>query len=142
MVLVLSFWIKVSMKRSALSTKESLKRIWNKASLIFFSILFIVGTLFGVKDTYLVPYLTDDLGASSQLISNLISSCWHLLLHYLWTVINRYHALYWFNNYTVGESHGKASYIIHWGIEHHIHWDPDRVLQTCAMVSHKVNILK
>ena len=69
MVLVLSFWIKVSMKRSALSTKESLKRIWNKASLIFFSILFIVGTLFGVKDTYLVPYLTDDLGASSQLIS-------------------------------------------------------------------------
>ena len=69
MVLVLSFWLKVSMKRSALSTKESLKKIWNKASLIFFSILFVVGTLYGVKDTYLIPYLTEDLGASSQLIS-------------------------------------------------------------------------
>ena len=57
------------MKRSALSTKESLKKIWNKASLIFFSLLLIVGILFGVKDTYLVPYLTEDLGASSQLIS-------------------------------------------------------------------------
>ena len=68
-VLVLSFWLKVSMKRSGLTTKQSLKKIWNKASLIFFSILFIMGTLYGVKDTYLVPYLTDDLGASSQLIS-------------------------------------------------------------------------
>ena len=57
------------MKKSALSTKESLKKIWNKASLIFFSLLLIVGILFGVKDTYLVPYLTEDLGASSQLIS-------------------------------------------------------------------------
>ena len=68
-VLVLSFWLKVSMTKSALTTKESLKKIWNKASLLFFSILFIMGTLYGVKDTYLVPYLTDDLGASSQLIS-------------------------------------------------------------------------
>ena len=57
------------MKKSPLATGESLKKIWNKASLIFFSILFIKGIVNGVKDTYLVPYLSEDLGASSQLIS-------------------------------------------------------------------------
>ena len=68
-VCVLSLWLNVTMRKSALTTTESLKNIWNKASLIFFSLLFTWGLLYGVKDTYLVPYLSDDLGASSQLIS-------------------------------------------------------------------------
>ena len=68
-VIILSFWIQLSIKKSALTTKESLKKIWNKASLILFSFLFIMGTVIGVKDAYVVPYLTDDLGASSQMIS-------------------------------------------------------------------------
>ena len=68
-VCVLSLWLTVTMRKSALTTTESLKKIWNKASLIFFSLLFTWGLLYGVKDTYLVPYLSDDLGASSQLIS-------------------------------------------------------------------------
>ena len=68
-VCVLSLWLTVTMRKSPLTTTESLKKIWNKASLIFFSLLFTWGLLYGVKDTYLVPYLSDDLGASSQLIS-------------------------------------------------------------------------
>ena len=68
-VCVLSFWLTVTIRKSALTTTESLKKIWNKASLILFSLLFIWGVVMGVKDTYLVPYLADDLGASSQLIS-------------------------------------------------------------------------
>ena len=68
-VAILSFWIQVSIKKSALTTKESLKKIWNRASVILFSFLFIMGAVLGVKDTYVVPYLTDELGASSQLIS-------------------------------------------------------------------------
>ena len=68
-IVVLSFWLNVTMKRSAETTKESFKRIWNKASMIFFSFLFIWGIVIGVKDTYVVAYLTDELGASSQLIS-------------------------------------------------------------------------
>ena len=31
--------------------------------------VFILGVVAGVKETYAIPYLTDDLGASSQLIS-------------------------------------------------------------------------
>ena len=68
-VCVLSLWLTVTMRKSALTTTESLRKIWNKTSLIFFSLLFTWGLLYGVKDTYLVPYLSDDLGASSQLIS-------------------------------------------------------------------------
>ena len=63
------------MKRSAETTKESFKRIWNKASMIFFSFLFVMGMVIGVKDTYVVPYLTDELGASSQLISEKNAEC-------------------------------------------------------------------
>ena len=70
-VAVLSFWIRVSMRKSPLTTKESLKKIWTKAPLVLFSFLFIMGAVMGVKDTYVVPYLSDDLGASSQLISEL-----------------------------------------------------------------------
>ena len=68
-VAILSFWIQVSIKKSALTTKESLKKIWNKASLILFSNLFIMGVVMGVKDSYVLPYLKNELGASSQLIS-------------------------------------------------------------------------
>ena len=68
-VVILSFWIQVSIQKSALTTKQSLKKIWNKASLILFSFLFIMGAVIGVKDAYVVPYLTDELGASSQMIS-------------------------------------------------------------------------
>ena len=68
-VCVLSLWLNVTMRKSALTTTESLKNIWNKASLIFFSLLFTWGFLYGVRETYIVPYLSDDLGASSQLIS-------------------------------------------------------------------------
>ena len=68
-VCVLSLWLTVTMRKSALTTTESLKKIWNKASLIFFTLLFMWGLIYGVRDTYVVPYLSDDLGASSQLIS-------------------------------------------------------------------------
>ena len=68
-VCVLSLWLTVTMRKSALATTESLKKIWNKASLIFFTVLFMWGLIYGVRDTYVVPYLSDDLGASSQLIS-------------------------------------------------------------------------
>ena len=68
-VCVLSLWLTVTMRKSALTTTESLKKIWNKASLIFFTVLFMWGLIYGVRDTYVVPYLSDDLGASSQLIS-------------------------------------------------------------------------
>ena len=68
-VCILSLWLTVTMKRSALTTTESLKKIWNKASIIFFTLLFTWGLIYGVRDTYVVPYLSDDLGASSQLIS-------------------------------------------------------------------------
>ena len=66
---VLIFWLKVKVERSPQSTKESMKKIWNKSALILFAILFILGVVAGVKETYAIPYLTDDLGASSQLIS-------------------------------------------------------------------------
>ena len=75
---VLVFWLTVKRDKSLQSTRESLKKIWNKPGLLLFSFLFILGFAQAVKDTYVIPYLTDDLGASSQLISNLISSCWHL----------------------------------------------------------------
>ena len=68
-VCVLSLWLTVTMRKSALTTTESLKKIWNKASLLFFTLLFMWGLIYGVRDTYVVPYLSDDLGASSQLIS-------------------------------------------------------------------------
>ena len=68
-VCVLSLWLTVTMRKSTLTTTESLKKIWNKASLIFFTLLFMWGLIYGVRDTYVVPYLSDDLGASSQLIS-------------------------------------------------------------------------
>ena len=68
-VCVLSLWLNVTMRKSSLTTTESLKNIWNKASLIFFSLLFTWGFLYGVRETYIVPYLSADLGASSQLIS-------------------------------------------------------------------------
>ena len=68
-VCVLSLWLNVTMRKSALTTTESLKKIWNKASLLFFTLLFMWGLIYGVRDTYVVPYLSDDLGASSQLIS-------------------------------------------------------------------------
>ena len=75
---VLVFWLTVKKDKSVQSTKESLKKIWNKPGLTLFSFLFILGFAAAIKDTYVIPYLTDDLGASSQLISNLISSCWLL----------------------------------------------------------------
>ena len=68
-VCVLSFWLTITIRKSALTTTQSLRKIWNKASLILFSLLFTWGAVMGVKDTYLVPYLSDDLGASSQLLS-------------------------------------------------------------------------
>ena len=68
-VCVLSLWLTVTMRKRALTTTESLKKIWNKASLLFFTLLFMWGLIYGVRDTYVVPYLSDDLGASSQLIS-------------------------------------------------------------------------
>ena len=66
----LVFWLRVLIERSPQSTKESLKKIWNKPALILFSFLFSLGFAAGVKDVYAIPYLTDDLGASSQLISD------------------------------------------------------------------------
>ena len=65
----LIFWLKVKIERSPQSTKESLKKILNKSALTLISFLLVMGVVSGVKDTYIVPYLTDDLGASSQLIS-------------------------------------------------------------------------
>ena len=68
-VCVLSLGLTVTIRKSALTTTKSLKKIWNKASLIFFTLLFMWGLIYGVRDAYVVPYLSDDLGASSQLIS-------------------------------------------------------------------------
>ena len=66
---MLVFWLRVNIERSPQSTKESLKNIWNKPALTLFSFLFILGFVAAVKEAYAIPYLTDDLGASSQLIS-------------------------------------------------------------------------
>ena len=101
-VCVLSLWLTVTMRKSALTTTESLRKIWNKTSLIFFSLLFTWGLLYGVKDTYLVPYLSDDLGASSQLISeqnhslkdyktNMFLSYRHIVFYRISNVADRKH---------------------------------------------------
>ena len=66
---ILIFWLKVKIERSPQSTKESLKKIWNKPAITLFFFLFILGFVAAVKEAYAIPYLTDDLGASSQLIS-------------------------------------------------------------------------
>ena len=66
---VLMIWLSVTLERSGQSTLEALKKIWNKSALIVFSLLFILGIQWGVQDSYVLVYLTDEMGASSQLTS-------------------------------------------------------------------------
>ena len=66
---VLMIWLNVTLERSGQSTLEALKKIWNKSALIVFSLLFILGIQWGVQDSFVLVYLTDEMGASSQLTS-------------------------------------------------------------------------
>ena len=66
---IMTLWLKVEMKKSGQTTKESLKKIWTKPAIIFFTFMMILGYGWGVRDTYLFAYLQDELGASSSLIS-------------------------------------------------------------------------
>ena len=66
---IMSLWLKVEMEKSGQTTKESLKMLWTRPTIIFFSFMLILGYGWGVRDTYLFAYLQDELGASSSLIS-------------------------------------------------------------------------
>ena len=65
----MALWLKVEMEESGQTTKESLKKLWTRPAIIFFSFVLIMGYGWGVRDTYLFAYLGDELGASSSLIS-------------------------------------------------------------------------
>ena len=123
-VCVLSVWLTVTMRKSALTTAESLKKIWNKASLIFFTLLFMWGLMYGVRDTYVVPYLSDDLGASSQLISHQA---------YIYIYVDYYHALivltyrptifHWILDVPGRKYHCKEGVGTSWRTKLNIHWN-------------------
>ena len=66
---IMTLWLKVEMEKSGQTTKESLKMLWTRPTIIFFSFMLILGYGWGVRDTYLFAYLQDELGASSSLIS-------------------------------------------------------------------------
>ena len=67
----LIIWLNVTMERSGQSTVDALKKIWNKSALVVFTLLLILGMQWGVQDSFVLVHLTDDLGASSQLTSEL-----------------------------------------------------------------------
>lgn len=67
----LMIWLNVTMERSGQSTVDALKKIWNKSALVVFTLLLILGMQWGVQDSFVLVHLTDDLGASSQLTSEL-----------------------------------------------------------------------
>ena len=57
-------------KRNKKETRRALKQIFSKPALIFYGMLFQNGVLWGVYDTYVIIYLQEYLGASSELIGN------------------------------------------------------------------------
>lgn len=64
-------------KEQKKENRKSLKQLISGPALIFFGIIFHGGLLWGVHDTYVAVYLTEYLGASSQLIGN---ANYHLFL--------------------------------------------------------------
>ena len=78
LALLISFKLKVNLGTSELDqeskierkkeNRRALKDLVNPSALIFFGILFGGGAMWGVHDTYLLIYLQNDLGASSQFI--------------------------------------------------------------------------
>ena len=67
--IALCFFLDINMDRSGQPTKDALKRIVSKPALLFFLLLTFNGTMWGVHDTFLLAYWSEDLGASSSLIS-------------------------------------------------------------------------
>ncbi len=57
-------------KKRKKETREALKQIFSKPALIFFGLLFNNGLLWGVVDAYVLVYLQEYLGASSEMIGN------------------------------------------------------------------------
>ena len=64
----------VRMERSGQKTLEALKNIWSRPAMILFTMLTLVGAMWGIQDTYAIAYLSDEQGASSQLISTEVLS--------------------------------------------------------------------
>ena len=55
-------------KQRTKENRRALRDLVNPSALIFFGILFGGGAMWGIHDTYLLIYLQNDLGASSQFI--------------------------------------------------------------------------
>ncbi len=67
--ILITLTLDIRMDRSGQKTREALKQIWSGPAVILFALVFVMGASWGVHDTYLIPYLSDTLNASSSLIS-------------------------------------------------------------------------
>lgn len=72
--ILISFKLKVTLKTEVISKRREILKLFNLPAIVFFAILFFGGILWGVHDTYLLIYLQDELGASSQLLSKKLKS--------------------------------------------------------------------
>jgi hypothetical protein len=69
--ILLCLRLNVKIDPSGQTTKEALKKIWSKPAIIFFTFQLLYGIMWGVHDTYVIAHLSDELGASSRLISKI-----------------------------------------------------------------------
>ena len=67
---VLVLFLEIKVPKTGEKPFKSLKKIINPSSLLLFFFGFLFGYTWGIHDTFLFIYLQEDLGASSQLISN------------------------------------------------------------------------
>ncbi len=67
--IAISAFLEIRMDKSGQKTIEALKGIVSKPALLLFLKVGLIGLAWGVHDTYLVAYWSEELGASSSLIS-------------------------------------------------------------------------
>ena len=63
------FKLEVAPAKRTETTAKGLKKLMSKPALIFFSLLFVNGFQWGIHDTYLNIYLSEEMNATSVLIS-------------------------------------------------------------------------
>ncbi len=73
-VVAITCFIDVKIEKSSESDWKALKKFMQPVFLIFFGLNLILGTTFGVADTYVAVFLEEEFGASSELIGKTLST--------------------------------------------------------------------
>ena len=68
--IAVTFFLDIRMDKSGEKTIDALKKVGSKPALVYFFQILLFGIMWGVHDTFLLAFWSEDLGASSSLISN------------------------------------------------------------------------